>query len=192
MALSVSAAALMVQVGHEMVPVVVMGPPLSGEVVAMLLTDPVPPGTAQVMSPRKNVVGPAEMPLLRCVTPRLPVTPVTSEMSGMSAATSDRKVGVPPTPFGAASTVFAVCDVTTKLSTGVEVGVETLNVAKGPSEPVALKLVMPPPLPLPGPITLQVFTPVQATNLPAVRSHNSGICCPTVGGLQLGRGSVEV
>ena len=53
------------QVGQEIVPVVVMVPPAIGEVVAIELTDPEPPGTAHVPSPRQKVVPDAEVPLLR-------------------------------------------------------------------------------------------------------------------------------
>jgi hypothetical protein len=61
-----------------------------GEVVAMLLTEPDPPGTAHVPSPRQKVVPEAKVPELRLVTGRFPVTPVDNEMSGISAAKSNR------------------------------------------------------------------------------------------------------
>jgi len=64
-ALSVRAAAFVVQVGHESVPVVVIGPPDRGAVVEIRLTLPVPPGTFHVPSPAQKVVGPAEVPELR-------------------------------------------------------------------------------------------------------------------------------
>src|SRR4029077_16850820 len=64
-ALSVKAEALVVQVGHEMVPVVVIGPPETGPVVEIRLMLPLPEGTAHVPSPRQKVVAPALVPLLR-------------------------------------------------------------------------------------------------------------------------------
>ncbi len=63
--LAVSEAAEVTQVAHAIVPVVVIGPPVIGLVVATLLTEPTPPGTAQVPSPRQKVVAPAEVPEFR-------------------------------------------------------------------------------------------------------------------------------
>jgi len=63
--LAVSAAADVVHVGQEIVPVVVIGPPVRGEVVPTELTEPTPPGTAHVPSPRQKVVAPALVPELR-------------------------------------------------------------------------------------------------------------------------------
>jgi hypothetical protein len=185
------------QVGQDIVPVVVMGPPEMGEVVETRLTEPTPPGTAHVPSPRQKVVLDAEVPLFNLATGRFPVTPplaVEARLMGkMSAATSARNVGATAAPVvGPAKTVLADCVDTEKFKTGVVDGVDTLKVAKGPRVPVALKLVIPPPPPLPGPITLQVFTPVHACKLPAVKSQIMGCCWPTVGGLQFGRGSGEV
>ena len=185
------------QVGQVMAPVVVIGPPDIGEVVVMRLTVPLPLGTAHVPSPRQYVVFDADVPELRLVTGKFPVTPPLALearlIGGMSAETCTRNVGVAAPPeAGPIRAVLAVCEVTAKFKTGVEVGVETLNVANGESVPVALKLVIPPPPPEPGPITLQVLTPVQAINFPAVKSQTIGCCWPTVGGLQFGNGSVEV
>ena len=63
--MTVSADADVVQVGHEMVPVVEIGPPLIGPVVEMRDTEPVPPGTFHVPSPAQNVVPLALVPELR-------------------------------------------------------------------------------------------------------------------------------
>jgi len=106
--LAVKLAAEVTHVAHAIVPVVVIGPPVIGEVVEIELTEPEPPGTAQVPSPRQNVVGPADVPLLSRVTSKLPLVLVDISMTGMSAATSERKVGVVATPVvGPAATVFA-------------------------------------------------------------------------------------
>lgn len=59
---------------------------------------PVPEGAAQVPSPRQKVLELAEVPLLRRVTDKLPVTPVLRLIAGMSAATSARKVGLAAEP----------------------------------------------------------------------------------------------
>jgi len=63
--LAVRADAEVVHVGQEIVPVVEIGPPLMGVVVLIRLTEPVPPGTAHVPSPRQKVVADALVPLLR-------------------------------------------------------------------------------------------------------------------------------
>jgi hypothetical protein len=121
--------ALVVQVAHAIVPVVVIGPPVIGEVVAMELTDPEPPGTAHVPSPRQKVVAPAEVPELRCVTDRLPVIPVAKLMSGISAATRLRKVGTAAAPVvGPAAIVLADCEVIVNVRSGVDVGEVTAAV----------------------------------------------------------------
>lgn len=80
----VRAEAAVVQVGQDSVPVVEMGPPLRGGVVEMSDTDPEPPGTAHVPSPRQKVVGPALVPLPKLATGRFPETPVASGMIGIS------------------------------------------------------------------------------------------------------------
>lgn len=59
---------------QDTVPVPVIGPPLIGDEVAMLVTVPVPGATAHVPSPRQNVEVEAPAPLLRLVMGRLPVT----------------------------------------------------------------------------------------------------------------------
>ena len=121
--LAVSAAALVTQVAQAIVPVVVIGPPVSGAVVDMELTEPEPPGIAHVPSPRQKVVAPALVPELRLVTGRLPVTPVAKLISGMSAATSERQVGIVAPPLvGPAMTQLADCGVIVKVKTGVDVG----------------------------------------------------------------------
>ena len=85
------------QVGQEIVPVVVIVPPLIGEVVAIELTEPVPPGTAHVPSPRQKVVFDADVPLFRLVIGRFPVTPPLAEdarlIGGMSLESRIRNVG---------------------------------------------------------------------------------------------------
>lgn len=68
----------MTQVRHAMVPVVVMGPPVIGPVVAILMTVPLPGGADQVPSPLQNVLEVALVPPLRLVTGRFPVTSVES------------------------------------------------------------------------------------------------------------------
>ena len=55
-AVLVSDAALVTQVAQAIVPLVVKVPPVIGEVVATLVTVPVPVGAAHVLSPRKKVV----------------------------------------------------------------------------------------------------------------------------------------
>jgi hypothetical protein len=120
---AVKAEAEVVQVGQEIVPVVVIVPPTIGVVVAMELTEPDPPGMAQVPSPRQKVVAPALVPEFKFVTGRFPVTPVTKLIGGISAATRARKVGATaPPPAGPAATVLADCEVTVKVKRGVEVG----------------------------------------------------------------------
>jgi len=123
MRLAVSAEAEVVQVAQAMVPVVVIGPPVRGAVVPTELTEPEPPGIAHVPSPRQKVVAPAEVPELRLVTGRLPVTPVAKLISGISAATRDLNVGAAAAPVvGPAATVLADWLVIVKVRTGVDVG----------------------------------------------------------------------
>ena len=124
--LAVSAAALVTQVAQAIVPVVVIGPPVSGELVATELTEPEPPGIAHVPSPRQKVVAPALVPELRLVTGRFPVTPVAKLIRGMSAATRDLNVGATaPPPVGPAATVLADCGVMVKVRRGEVVGAVT-------------------------------------------------------------------
>lgn len=110
--LTVSAAAEVTQVAQAIVPVVVIGPPVSGALVPTELTEPTPPGIAHVPSPRQKVVAPALVPLLRWLTARLPVTPPATAdaklMIGISALTSGRQVGAAAPPeVGPASTQLA-------------------------------------------------------------------------------------
>src|SRR5512146_1824259 len=59
----------------ETVPVPVIGPPVRPVPVATLVTvPPDPAGVAQLPSPRQNVVADADVPELRLVTGRFPVT----------------------------------------------------------------------------------------------------------------------
>ena len=85
------------QVVQPMVPVVVIVPPVIGEVVAMLVTVPEPAGVAQMPSPRQKVEAEARFPPLRLVTGKLPVTPPLALearlIGGMSAETWVRNVG---------------------------------------------------------------------------------------------------
>lgn len=108
---------------QAIVPVVVIGPPVIGDVVEIELTDPEPPGTAHVPSPRQKVVPPAEVPELRRVTGRLPLVLVEISSVGMSAATRERNVGTAAPPLvGPAATVFADWLVIVKVRSGVDVG----------------------------------------------------------------------
>jgi len=130
---AVSAEADVVHVGQAIVPVVVIGPPVRGEVVPTELTEPTPPGTFHVPSPAQKVVGPALVPELRLVTGRFPVTPPAADdarlMTGISAATKLRKVGTAAAPVvGPAATVLALCGVMVKVRTGVDVGEVTAAV----------------------------------------------------------------
>lgn len=74
--------------------------------------DEMPPGiVAQVPSPRQNVVELAEVPELRLVTGKLPVTPPAPDaaklIAGTSAPTSARSDGEPVVPLGVANTRLA-------------------------------------------------------------------------------------
>lgn len=111
--LAVKAEADVVQVAQPIVPVVVIGPPVIGLVVEIVLTEPEPPGTAHVPSPRQKVVALAEVPEFNLATGKLPVTPplaVEARLIGrMSAATKDLKVGVAAAPVvGPARIRFAL------------------------------------------------------------------------------------
>ena len=111
------------QVAHPIVPVVVIGPPVIGLVVAMLLTEPVPPGTAHVPSPRQKVVALALVPELSLVTARFPLVLVDISSVGISLATRARKEGTAAPPLvGPASTRFALCGVIVNVRSGVDVG----------------------------------------------------------------------
>jgi hypothetical protein len=106
-AFAVSDDALVTQVPHPTVPVVVMTPPVNGEVKVMLVTLPPAAGVAQVPSPRQNVDAFALVPLLRLVTGRLPVTSVTrltAPNDGSPTALPCKTVVVVPSD---ASTVLA-------------------------------------------------------------------------------------
>jgi len=91
------------QVVQPMLPVVVMVPPVSGELAVMLVTVPEPAGVAQMPSPRQKVLADAALPLFRCDTPRLPVTPPFDAdarlITGMSAETRARKEGNAAAPL---------------------------------------------------------------------------------------------
>jgi hypothetical protein len=127
--LAVSAEADVVQVAHPIVPVVVIGPPVIGAVVATELTDPTPPGTAHVPSPRQKVVGPALVPELSLVTSRFPLVLVEMSITGMSAATRERNVGAAAPPLvGPAATVLAVWLVIVNVRSGEVVGAVTAAV----------------------------------------------------------------
>jgi hypothetical protein len=73
-ALDVRLAALVTHVVHPTVPLVVMVPPVSGELKVMLVMVPVPAGVDHVPSPRQKVEALALAPPARLVTGRLPVT----------------------------------------------------------------------------------------------------------------------
>ena len=88
MAFAVRDAALVTQVVQPTVPVVVTVPPVSGELNTMLVTVPDPGGAAHVPSPLQKVELEAEVPELRLVTGRFPLTSVES-------ATAPN-VGAPP------------------------------------------------------------------------------------------------
>lgn len=86
-------AAEVTQVGHEMVPVVVIGPPLIGPVVAMLVTDPPPAlevttyGLASVPAPDADSPDPKDtFPAMVLTVPDCPVVLWLSV--GKSAATA--------------------------------------------------------------------------------------------------------
>lgn len=120
---AVSAEAEVVQVGQAMVPVVVIGPPVIGDVVEMELTDPVPPGTAHVPSPRQKVVAPAEVPELSRVTGKFPLVLAEISSVGISAATAARQVGTADPPLvGPARMQLATCGVMVNVRSGVDVG----------------------------------------------------------------------
>ena len=75
-AFAVRDAALVTQVVHPTVPVVVTVPPVSGLLNTMLVTVPLPGGAAHVPSPRQNVEALADVPEFKLVTGKLPLTSV--------------------------------------------------------------------------------------------------------------------
>ena len=89
-ALDVRLAADVTQVAHPTVPVVVMVPPVRGELNTIEVTLPDPGGVAHVPSPRQKVEALAEVPPLRLVTGRLPVISV--------AIFTEAKEGAPVPP----------------------------------------------------------------------------------------------
>ena len=164
-----------------MVPVVVIVPPVIGDVVATLLTEPLPAGVAQIPSPRQNVELEASVPPFRLVTGRLPVTPPRADDARLAAGTSDdtsaRNVGATAPPVaGPANTVPAVCVDNVNDSAGVLVGALTLVVNSGERFPALKVVTVPPPPPPPGPISAQVLIAEQYLYCCAVRSQMVGSC----------------
>jgi hypothetical protein len=103
---------LVVQVEQEIVPDVVIVPPDIGEVVAMEETVPLPAGVAHIPSPLQKVDDDANVPLFKCDTARLPVTPPfvadARLITGISADTSALNVGATAPPLaGPANTKLA-------------------------------------------------------------------------------------
>lgn len=99
MAFAVRDAALVTQVVHPTVPVVVTVPPVSGLLKVMLVTVPLPGGAAHVPSPRQKVDELALVPEFKFVTGRLPVTSLESATApkvGAPAALPCRTVVVEP------------------------------------------------------------------------------------------------
>lgn len=194
---AVSAAADVVQVVQEIVPLVVMVPPPKGALAVMLVTVPVPGGVAQMPSPRQNVDEDASVPPFKCVTARLPVTPPATLdarlMTGMSADTSERNVGVAAAPLpGPAYTRFAACVGIVNARFGVLVGFVTAVVNSGDEVPDTLNEDTLPPPPPPPPVFVQVFgVGPQYLSCCAVMSQMMGSCVPEMAGVQFGRGSTD-
>jgi len=68
------------------------------------------PLTEKILGIAKFIAMPEDVPVPPFTMGKIPVTPVIKLMSGMSAGTRVRKVGVPAEPLGAAKIVFAVSD----------------------------------------------------------------------------------
>lgn len=100
------------------------------------------------------------MPVPPLAAGNTPMTPVVRLMAGMSAATSERNVGMPAEPFGAAKTVFADSLASTAVSVPVEVtGLFDTEKMLGNARPTLETLPDAAMMMLPAPLVIVTFVP---------------------------------
>jgi hypothetical protein len=141
MLLEVRAAALVVQVAHPTVPVVVTVPPVSGELNTILVTVPLPGGADHVPSPRQKVEALALTPPARLVTGKFPVT----SAARFTAAKLGRPAALPCNNVVVVPVEAKVCSPCDPLPTTMALAVRALELVVQVEQEIVPDVVIVPP-----------------------------------------------